>query len=187
MEVLALDIETTGLDPEKHQIIEIAAIFADVDREGVHVIGAWRALVDHPLYYGDPGALAMHGVLFAEIARRRYEPYSILRSPEDVWPNFLDWVESFGPPERKTLLGKNLAGYDLRFLEKLPGYRRLHHHRILDVGSMFVRAEDVHPPDLEECLLRAGVVKDVSHTALEDCRDCLACLHAHFRGGHPPD
>jgi hypothetical protein len=58
------------------------------------------------------------------------------------------------------------------FLAKLAGtwrWDRLH-QRVLDPCSMYVRASDLIPPNLQECCNRAGIIKTVSHTAIDDAR-----------------
>jgi oligoribonuclease (3'-5' exoribonuclease) len=71
-----------------------------------------------------------------------------------------------------NIAGKNFSGFDKLFLEKYNCFKSTilnkAHHRVLDVGSMYVNNIDENIPDLKECLKRAGQNIDVPHTAVED-------------------
>jgi hypothetical protein len=87
----------------------------------------------------------------------------------------LEWIKKTIPDYLTvpiTLTGKNAASFDLRFLRRLDGWRRLpFSHRLIDPGSLYLRPTDNGVPNTEECLKRAGIDKEVSHDALDDAYD----------------
>lgn len=83
-----------------------------------------------------------------------------------------EFLSAFKETGRFNIAGKNFSGFDKLFLEKYNCFKKSilnkSRHRVLDVGSMYVRKEDESIPDLKECLLRAGIEVEVPHTAVED-------------------
>jgi oligoribonuclease len=186
MKIICVDIETTGLDPEKHQIIEFAALIGDIATG--EELAQFQCLVDHEQYSGDPFALAMNAEILREIAEKNrtfLDPDEQSRfvgrfhKPEYVWDNFLYFLKGhWGPIEnsRPTVAGKNFAGFDLLFLSKLPKFKNPFNHRVFDPGSIFYQPGDKKLPDLATCLKRAGLEGAVKHRALDDCRDVFNLL-----------
>src|SRR5688572_12700985 len=66
MRILCIDIETTGLDPETCQIIELGALIGDCS-EGT-IEAEYSVLVKHDVYQGEAFALQMNSQIFKEIA-----------------------------------------------------------------------------------------------------------------------
>ena len=78
--------------------------------------------------------------------------------------------------------GKNIAGFDLRFLPDLSIPRGCG-HRVVDIGNLYLRPDDAKVPDLTECMRRAGVEGDIPHKAIFDARFC-AMLHGRWATAH---
>ena len=75
--------------------------------------------------------------------------------------------------------GKNFAGFDKKFLEKLPRWKQVFsiRSRVLDPGILFVDwINDESVPGLEECKKRAGIDGVVTHNAVEDAMDVVMLL-----------
>jgi len=76
-----------------------------------------------------------------------------------------------------TPSGKNFDAFDRNFINLIPKwdqYIRLR-HRTIDPTSMYIDwHNDDAPPGLGDCLQRAGIIKQVTHKAVEDCIDTLA-------------
>lgn len=199
MKYFSIDLETTGLDWDNHQILEFGAIFEDTDNpksyedsEKLHVI------FRHKQITGDPYALQMNNRLLRIIAGVDPLPegctfWTQSNYMEDVISNFLSL--SFAPWAKKLLgektnfrvnvAGKNFAAFDLNFLrphidDSLPT-GKLFNHRILDVGSMFANSGDVSLPNLTECLKRTGYDEPTDlHSALGDCWDVIRSVRGFF-------
>lgn len=83
---------------------------------------------------------------------------------------------------KKTYLncaGKNFAGFDKKFLERLPRWKQVFsiRSRVLDPGILFVDwINDESIPSLGECKKRAGIEGVVTHSAVEDAMDVVMLL-----------
>ena len=83
---------------------------------------------------------------------------------------------------KKTYLncaGKNFAGFDKKFLEKLPRWKQVFsiRSRVLDPGILFVDwINDESIPSLDQCKQRAGIDGVVTHNAVEDAMDVVMLL-----------
>ena len=165
-----IDLEMTGLDPEKERIIEIATIVTDskldILAEGptmaVHQSDALLNAMDdwNTEQHGGSGLVAR--VRESEITEREAERETL---------EFLrQWV-----PEGASPMCGNSIGQDRRFLVKyMPQLESYFHYRNLDVSSVKELARRWRPDIL------AGVKKHSSHLALDDIRDSIAEL-CHYR------
>jgi len=82
------------------------------------------------------------------------------------------FIVDAGVEGKYNIAGKNYVGFDKAFLCKYNQLEDLivknSRHRVLDIGSMYVQADDEVIPNLAECLKRAGLPTEVPHTAVED-------------------
>lgn len=174
---VAIDIETTGLNPKVHDIIEFAAVLDDLrNPRPLDELPKFHAYLKKDNYIGDAYALSMHPEIFKRIAKPgegdRVVYYNELAAP------FQNWLSKHGHPfdEKKgkylvNVAGKNAAGFDLPFLnEKVKEWHDVQfRHRVIDPAILFFDpAHDDSLPDSKTCLERAGLTGDVKHTALED-------------------
>lgn len=185
---VSIDIETTGLDPETCQIIEIGAIIDDwltplPDPPTFHTY------VKRNHYSGQPYALSMHSTIFRRIATEE-KGYSYLY-PKDIGPAFRTWVEVncaciYHDPagnlsyDRFNVAGKNFASFDDKFLRKLPGFGKYfrYWHRVIDPAILFWNPlTDDKLPDTKTCMERAGLSDEVAHNALDDAKIVVKLIH----------
>lgn len=177
MKYVSVDIETLGLDPDQCDIIEFGAVIDDMISpiEDLPTFHCYVIQEDNN-YQGEPYAMSMHSKILKRIAEREKGYFYV---PSDLLDeSFADWLAlEVDPIEKVTLAGKNFASFDLPFLKNVKfGERSLYHHRILDVGSMYVTKKDQEIPDLKECLRRAGIDKEINHTAVDDAIDVIRCV-----------
>jgi len=184
MKFLSIDIETTGLDPQKNQILEFGAIAIDTSCGNVPYVDDFRAVFVHKELTGNPIALTMNSELIEEIGLlveskdfdfdflNDVNPNKVcVRSSEEFQKYFDQWLGSIGFTERLTLAGKNLASFDLKFLEA-AGIKIKYRHRMIDPAILYVNwTTDETLPDLQQCLDRANIVKSVEHTSIADAMD----------------
>lgn len=82
-----------------------------------------------------------------------------------------------------TPAGKNFDAFDRNFIMLIPkwnDYIRLR-HRTIDPTSMYIDwNSDDTPPGLGDCLNRAGIIKQVTHKAVEDCWDTLEVIRKEY-------
>ncbi len=182
MKIVSTDLETTGLDEECCQIIEIGAVIEDTDNpQPLANLKRFHCYVLHDIYQGEPYALGMHPIIFNRIAKRE-KPYQYLK-PYEVAVEFPKFLKLYLPGQDKyTMMGKNFASFDLKFFRANPYLKpitKLFHHRCLDLGSIWVDwSKDVVLPSTEECLKRAGLPCTVSHTAIDDALQIISLLRA---------
>lgn len=108
---------------------------------------------------------------------------------DNSFESILDMVNMFNQaPFTITPAGKNFDAFDRKFIELIPKwdrYVRLR-HRTLDPTTAYVDwYVDEQPPGLGDCLQRAGIIKQVSHCAVEDCWDTLEVLRKEYNVKKP--
>jgi len=92
-----------------------------------------------------------------------------------------------GSNMKKTYLncaGKNFAGFDKKFLEKLPRWKQVFSicSKVLDPGILFVDwINDESVPSLDECKQRAGIEGVVTHNAVEDAMYVVMLLRTIYK------
>lgn len=199
MKYISIDIETTGIDPNKDQILSIGAIIEDTNNlltfeecPKFHV-----ALVNDRIE-GSPFALNMNKDLIGLISKwmnSDSDTQEVIESENNI--NFT-WAElvvrkfqSFlitndfeaGYPMSITVAGKNFGTFDKLFLEKLPEWNDLIRikQRIIDPAVLYVDwSSDKELPNLPKCKSRAGLEEIVTHNALEDAWDVIQVLRQKY-------
>lgn len=176
MKFLSLDLETTGLDPDYCQILEIGAVVGDLSETPVEDLPSFHCYVYHGQIVGETYALAMNQRILRELANGGghpvYDAWSVLQ--KFLGQHFDLCVD------RITLAGKNVMSFDLPFLRKLPGFaKNVFHHRALDPGSMFWLPGDTEVPSTETCFARCNMTTENQHIALADARDVVRLIRAH--------
>lgn len=135
--LLWLDLETTGLDPELDEIVEVGAILTTTGLAG---LGSYRALVQPSIpatirMMADPAVREMHEAsgLLANLAN----PTTLLFPVGSAERRLRGLIDQHAeePNDRVILAGCNIDAFDRRFLERqMPGLaERLHYHG-LDIG-----------------------------------------------------
>ena len=135
---VSIDIETTGLNPEACQTLEIGAVFDDWTRP-LRELPTFHCYVVHEQIVGQPFALALN----AGILRRLADPQKSedFLPPSEVADAMASWLGRCGwdVSQAITPAGKNFASFDRQFLKRLPDFEakvRLH-HRTLDPAMLF--------------------------------------------------
>lgn len=169
---LSIDIETTGLNPENCQILEIGAVIDD-GTTPIEDCPTFHCYVDHGLILGESFALSMHPTILCRIATHE-EGYTYLQ-PWEVASQFRDFIKQYdldSENEKVFVAGKNFASFDARFLRKLTNWDKYikTHHRILDPAALYWQPaiDGAQLPDTKTCMERAGIDGEVAHTAVED-------------------
>jgi DNA polymerase III epsilon subunit-like protein len=192
MKIVAIDLETTGLNPETCQILQFSAVYYDTEKHQdilIENLPSFNKYINHDLIKGEPFAINMNQKIINKILN---DEENNLSTNYKIYREFLRWIalefESNDPNEKLTIAGKNFATFDLPFLEELPGFERerfftYFHRRILDPALFFVDFEvDNHIPNLQECLDRIRYNKNyktVTHDALEDAQKIIYLIKNH--------
>jgi hypothetical protein len=197
MRFLALDLETTGLIPEKDQILQIGVVIGDFKTPDVLALPTWEAVIAHERIEGHPYALMMNAGLIERIAKRdKYPETMFLADCKTAYHALFSWLTSYGFQAESdaklhvVVAGKNAAGFELPFLNATqndgPVWRNRFQakHRVFDPGPLYFQHGDSAPPDLKTCLSRAGIEKEVEHTGVADALDVVRLLR--FKYGMEP-
>ena len=171
MKYCSIDVETTGLNPDTCDLIEVGAVVDDLylnNPVDIQSLPTFHCYVVKANYGGEPFALSMHSTIFRRIADKT-PPYKYLPSHMVAGELSLFLQKHFGD-ERVTVAGKNFLGLDKPFLMKLDNSERLNfHHRVLDPGMLYWKPRvDKEVPSSKECMVRAGLSGEMAHTAVED-------------------
>ena len=189
MRYVSLDLETSGTNPRRHQVLELAAVIED-SRHPLPLaeLPAFRRVVRHPEYVGTAGALALNARLLAELAQKGPNPD--LCTPDELLFQLRGFLlaQGFGPDAKDcvavTLAGKNVASYDLGFLKELPGYGSLVRAEpaMLDPAAFYLNwRKDSRLPSMSICKARAQFDDhEVAHEALADALDVVRLLRPFY-------
>ena len=176
---ISIDIETTGLDPERHQILEIAAVY---NNQGVDVMECphFQAIVDPGEIIGEPHALNMNARLIERLANGEGD------LPAVVVSNLMGWVETIQSHtgiDRFHLVGKNVGSFDLQFLKRMPCWDKDYFsYRHLEVGSIYSTPEGISgQSDLHTAVAADAKIEGSPHEALYDARVSLELARRFWR------
>ncbi|WP_026463676.1 exonuclease domain-containing protein [Adhaeribacter aquaticus] len=190
MRYVSIDLETTGTDPDRHQIIEFGAVIENTHKNlELENLPRFKRVVKHPEYIGMAFALNMNARIFQELVQPTGSTQ--VCAANELAEQFKDFLVNNGfDAEEKgyvriTAAGKNFGTFDLQFLNKLTNW--LDHirisHKILDPTMYYINyQEDEALPSLEECKKRAGFEDaTVTHDALDDALDVVRLLRQQYQ------
>ena len=70
MKYISIDIETTGLNPEYCQVLEVGAIIDDFSKcQPIDQLPRFQVYLMHDRIVGEPYALSMHSAIFERMSR----------------------------------------------------------------------------------------------------------------------
>lgn len=180
----SIDIETTGLDNKKCDVVQFAAVLDDLSNpQPLNKLPTFAAYITADSYCGEPYALSMHPAIFRKIADAKKnktefdEDGSHFMTIDNLPYAFRNFLTKNNVPENpKTsaislnIAGKNAAMFDLPFMkEKVTNWQNVwFKHRVLDPAILYYEPGDKELPDSKKCMERAGIAGEVAHTALED-------------------
>ena len=158
-----IDLEMTGLDPQQDQIIEIATVVTDAGLEvlaqgpviAIHQPAAVLEAMDewNTRHHGDSG-----------LTRRVQESTT---STGDAERETLEFLRRYVPPGKSPMCGNSIC-QDRRFMARLmPELEAFFHYRNLDVSTLKELARLWKPE------LMAGFVKKGAHLALDDILESI--------------
>lgn len=181
MRYISIDIETTGRNPEKHQILEFAAIIDDLDDpKPLNELKKIQKYICRKECFGEVSALVMN-----------YEILKIINSDSGIynyatedrlWHFFKEFLfennfdrhwnnQANNHTPYINVAGKNFGTFDKLFLERLPNWKEniTIRHRILDYSPFYYKKGDYVLPSTSTCIERSGLKLNYRHNALEDC------------------
>jgi oligoribonuclease len=164
-----MDLEMTGLDPERHVIVEIATLVTDDD---LNIVAEGPDLViyqpDEALSEMDDFVTNMHttsGLL--ELIK------ASTVSQNDAMQQTLDFIKLHSPEPMKIPLCGNSIRTDRTFLAKyMPDIENWLHYRCVDVSTVKELVKRWNP-GLEHARPKS---EGTTHRAMDDIRDSVAEL-----------
>ncbi len=158
-----IDLEMTGLDPEKERIIEMAVIVTDSE---LSVVAEGPVLAIHQsdelLNNMDSWNTKQHNAsgLVARVQASKI-------SEAEAESAMLAFLKQYVPAGKSPMCG-NTVYQDRRFLTKyMPELEKFFHYRLLDVSTLKELALRWAPQ------IYSGVKKDSKHLALDDIRESI--------------
>ncbi|BCB43662.1 oligoribonuclease [Vibrio alginolyticus] len=166
-----VDLEMTGLDPETHKIIEIASIVTDSE---LNILAEGPVLAIHQpeeeLAKMDDWCTNTH-TASGLVERVRNSKIS----EQDAVAQTIEFLDKWVPKGASPICG-NSIGQDRRFLYKhMPELEEFFHYRYVDVSTLKELARRWQPEVLN------GFTKQGTHLALDDIRESIAELK-YYRG-----
>jgi oligoribonuclease len=163
-----MDLEMTGLDPQKHVIVEIATLITD---DELNVVAEGPDLVVHQseeaLALMEPIVVDMH-TKSGLLDQIRTSTVSLETAGADT----LAFIKQHVPEARKVPLCGNSIGMDRRFLDQyLPEIENWLHYRSIDVSSVKELVRRWYPSLNNGRPYKAG-----THRALDDIRESVSEL-----------
>ncbi|MFP2769620.1 oligoribonuclease [Oceanisphaera sp. KMM 10153] len=161
-----IDLEMTGLEPDEHKIIEIASIITDKE---LNVLAEGPVLAIHQseaeLARMDDWNVRTHtgSGLVARVQASKV-------TEEDAVAQTLAFLREWVPEQASPLCG-NSIGQDRRFLVRhMPTLEAFFHYRNVDVSTVKELVRRWQPALLDQ------FTKKGSHQALDDIRESIAEL-----------
>lgn len=158
-----IDLEMTGLEPEKDRIIEIATVITDSE---LNIIAEGPVMAIHQaqtvLDGMDNWCVEQHGK--SGLTQRVQESnFSEIKAENET----LEFLKKYVPAKASPMCG-NTIYQDRRFLVKyMPALENYFHYRLLDVSTVKILAQKWAPGIMK------GFKKESTHLALQDIRDSI--------------
>ncbi len=160
-----MDLEMTGLEPDRHVIVEIATLITDDD---LAIVAEGPDLVIHQpddaLERMEPIVHEMH-TSSGLLPQIRASEVTL----EEAGARTLEFIRTHVPEPRTVPLCGNSIGTDRRFLAKyLPEIEDHLHYRSVDVSTIKELARRWYPG-----VVNGGPSKAAAHRALDDIRESI--------------
>lgn len=206
----SIDIETSGLDPEKNCILSIGAIIEDTEKKlSFEDCPKFYAIIVQREIFGSPRAITINKEIIEKIAnyleRENHIDFEVENIEDDLFLEKDDVVKELyrffdknglghglsttskidtnSKPITLNVAGKNFGTFDKLFLQQLPWWQKLIRirQRVLDPAILCVDwKNDKSLPSLTTCKERKNIDGIVTHNALEDAWDVIQVLRKFY-------
>jgi DNA polymerase III epsilon subunit-like protein len=172
-----VDIETTGLDSHKHDVIELS--IARMGAEGETAQRTWclKPLTPDTI---DPGALRVNGHKLEDLLHKTKEGRERYQDAAKVAVEIENWLAEDGlPAEKRFLIGQNVS-FDRDRLEQLwikleskdsfPFGRRYMDTMVVELFLDYCKGQFAEGYSLSNLVKKYGVTNTKAHTAAADVK-----------------
>jgi DNA polymerase III epsilon subunit-like protein len=179
MRILALDVETGGLDPRKHSLLQVGLIA--YDSETAQILGTDEFTIRRHTYDTTPEAMRVNNLYLDQV-------YANGETPADAAERIINFIrrhfgEIINRDDRPLLLGHNVA-FDKYFLQYQifdavgMDMDKYISHRLIDVMSILhgLRLSGKIPPislSSKGAAEYFGIENKMAHTAVSDAYTTL--------------
>lgn len=172
-----IDIETTGLDSHKHDVIELSIHRMGVEGEAAQKTWCLRPITPDTI---DPAALRINGHKLDDLLHRTKEGRERYQDPAQTIIDIENWLSEDGmPAEKRFLIGQNVA-FDRERLEQLwvklesrdsfPFGRRYMDTMVVELFMDFCKGQFADAYNLGTLVKKYGVKNEKAHTAAADVK-----------------
>ncbi len=156
-----IDMEMTGLDPQKHRILEVAVVVTDLKLQELDSYEAVVFQEPNELSLMDAWCTKHHGESGLTALVPKGKPESQVQ--EELRALFSRYEDS-----GKAVLAGNSIGHDKKFIDRwMPNLSSLLHYRMLDVSSFKIIFEGIY---------KTHFPKKKGHRAKDDIYESLGEL-----------
>jgi len=189
MQYISLNVQTTGLDPDKHQILELAAIAEDTTEDvNINELPLFHAYIKRDNYIGSAEGLSLN------IETLKYLASDNLK---DLWDErclaeeLFRWMcNNIGSASycfednEITLAGKNIGSFDYQFLKKLPDSERLIYsisHNFIDPTMLYMDFKnDICLPSTRVCWSKLKLPYVCNFKAVDVAKSTIGLLREKY-------
>jgi len=164
--LLWIDVETTGLDAERHAILQIACVLTDFAVTIQHIFG--QSTIRQPnlvLQNWDPWCIEHHTK-----SKLLDEVKSSATTLIDAEKSIVNWLNSFLTVKDVLYIAGNSVHFDKQFIDKhMPMLSRRLSYRVVDITSFALVCRHINPDFYDK-----RPKKEYHHTALHDIIESIA-------------
>lgn len=158
-----VDMEMTGLDPDRDVVIEIATIVTDSNLNTLAEGPVIAVFQDNAILAAMDEWNTSHHTQSGLVDRVKASVHDEAGAVEQTLKFLRNWV-----PEKASPMCGNTICQDRRFMARhMPELEAYFHYRNLDVSTLKILMQRWRPE------LEAGIVKTGAHLALDDIRESI--------------
>jgi oligoribonuclease (3'-5' exoribonuclease) len=180
MKYIALDLETTCINPKQPEnIIMASLVYEDTNLKQlpkVEDLPHLTCFVKQEEYCGEAQALAMNAWILDILARDDESKYPILTLDQFTSRAIAFINHHFN--RKAVVAGKNVVGFDMQFLPDVLQAKFA--SRAIDTGSVFIDWSRAYPPSSEELKTMLDIPGEVSHDSYKDNIDTILALRTTY-------